>query len=79
MQERKYVDCRESAPEGTACSLRISGREDEVVRAAAQHSVDVHGAQAGKGLESTIRGQLKNEHGGERGAEAGQPGGAALH
>lgn len=79
MDERKYVDCRESAPAGAGCSLRISGREDEVVRAAAQHSVDVHGAQAGRGLESAIRGQLKREQSGEQGAEAGQPGGAALH
>jgi hypothetical protein len=79
MEERTYVDCRESAPEGTGCTLRISGRADEVVRAAAQHSVDVHGATAGQGLERLLRGQLKRETGEEWAPEAGPPGGAALH
>jgi predicted small metal-binding protein len=70
MEGRKRVACREF---GFDCSLRISGDADEVVRAAAQHSVDRHGAIPGQGLESTIRSRLRDEEGPERAAEAGAP------
>jgi predicted small metal-binding protein len=76
MEERKVIACHEF---GFDCSLRISGDADEVVLAAAQHSVDRHGAIPGQGLESTIRSLLKDEEGPSRAAEAGTPGGAVLH
>ncbi|MBM4378665.1 MAG: hypothetical protein FJ086_05090 [Deltaproteobacteria bacterium] len=49
-----------------------------MVRAAAQHSVDRHGAIPGQGLESTLRARLNYEEGPARSPEAGTPGGAAL-
>ena len=45
-------------PSDSDCSLTISGEEEEVVRAATQHAVDVHGHEAGPELESGIRGML---------------------
>ncbi|MEN9797490.1 MAG: hypothetical protein RL653_1186 [Pseudomonadota bacterium] len=79
MEGRVYVDCREVPPDARNCSLRMSGTEQEVVRAAVQHSVDVPGAVTDPGLESTVRAQPKREEGGGRAAGAGQPGGAGLH
>lgn len=76
MEGRSVIACRDF---GFDCSLRISGEADEVVRAAAQHSVDQHGSIPGQGLESTLRAHLKSEYGDERAGEAGQPGGEALH
>ena len=39
---RVMADCRRW-PSDTNCSLTIIGEEDEVVEAAAQHAVSVHG------------------------------------
>jgi predicted small metal-binding protein len=39
---RKMADCRRF-PSESNCSLVIIGEEDEVVRAAAEHSASVHG------------------------------------
>jgi hypothetical protein len=39
---RVMADCRRF-PSDTNCSLTIIGEKDEVVRAAAEHSVSVHG------------------------------------
>jgi predicted small metal-binding protein len=57
---RKYVDCREF-PSDSRCSLRISGEEDEVVRAAAMHAVDVHGEHDGPELRRMLHGALHDE------------------
>jgi predicted small metal-binding protein len=57
---RKTVDCREY-PSQTKCSLTISGEEEEVVRAAVLHAVDVHGEKDTSELRSTIRRALKEE------------------
>lgn len=51
---RKFVDCRE-APSESNCSLLIAGEEDEVVRAATQHVVDVHGHEDTAQLRDEIR------------------------
>jgi predicted small metal-binding protein len=45
-------------PSDSDCSLTISGEEEEVVRAATQHAVDVHGHEAGPELDAGIRGML---------------------
>ena len=39
---RKVADCRE-IPNDIGCTLTISGDEEEVVRAAAEHGISVHG------------------------------------
>lgn len=58
---RKFIDCREY-PSESKCSLRISGEEDEVVRAAATHAADVHGEKDGPELRDMIRRSLHDEY-----------------
>jgi predicted small metal-binding protein len=55
---RKYVDCRDQ-PSESNCSLAIAGEEDEVVRAAAEHAVSVHGHEDTPELREQIRAGLK--------------------
>jgi predicted small metal-binding protein len=57
---RKVADCR-LMPSESNCTLTIGGEEDEVVRAAAMHAVDVHGHTAGPDLDASIRALLVNE------------------
>lgn len=57
---RKYIDCRES-PSVSNCSLRISGEEDEVVKAASEHAISVHEHEDTPELRETVRKALKNE------------------
>jgi len=57
---RKTVDCRDF-PSETRCTLRISGDEEEVVRAATMHAVDVHGHKDTPEFRNQIRRSLKNE------------------
>ncbi len=57
---RKTADCRD-LPSESGCTLTISGDEDEVVRAAAEHAVSVHGHTDSPELRTQIRGSLKNE------------------
>jgi predicted small metal-binding protein len=57
---RKVADCREF-PSESGCTLTIAGDEDEVVRAAAMHAIDVHGHEDTPELREQIRGILKDE------------------
>ncbi|WP_329570076.1 DUF1059 domain-containing protein [Kitasatospora sp. NBC_01266] len=57
---RKVVDCRDF-PSETNCSLAISGEEEEVVRAATEHAVSVHGHTDSPELRDQIRAGLKDE------------------
>jgi hypothetical protein len=57
---RKVADCRDM-PSESGCTLTISGEEDEVVAAAAQHAATVHGHQDGPALRDEIRSGLKDE------------------
>ncbi|WP_396448315.1 DUF1059 domain-containing protein [Actinomadura sp.] len=57
---RKVVDCRDM-PSEMGCTLTISGEEDEVVRAAAEHAASVHGHEDTPELRDEIRHNLKNE------------------
>ena len=59
---RKIADCRQF-PSESNCSLTIAGEEDEVVRAAAEHAVSVHGHHMSDELRAQIRATLKDEHG----------------
>jgi predicted small metal-binding protein len=58
--DRKYVDCREM-PSESNCSLYISGTEDEVVRAAAEHAASVHAHEDTPEFREEIRGALHDE------------------
>jgi len=57
---RKVADCREF-PSESGCSLTIAGEEDEVLRAATEHAVSVHGHKDTPELRQQIRGLLKDE------------------
>ena len=59
---RKVADCREF-PSESGCSLTISGEEEEVVRAASEHAVSVHGHEDTPELREQVRGMLKDEVG----------------
>ncbi len=57
---RKVADCREF-PSESNCSLTISGEEPEVIRAASEHAVSVHGHPDGPELRESVRAMLKDE------------------
>ena len=57
---RKTADCRDT-PSVMNCTLTISGEEDEVVRAAAEHAASVHGHEDTPELRAQIRATLKDE------------------
>jgi len=57
---RKVADCREM-PSESGCTLTISGEEEEVVRAAAEHAVSVHGHEDTPELREMVRANLKDE------------------
>jgi predicted small metal-binding protein len=57
---RKVADCREW-PSDVGCTLTISGEEDEVVRAATEHAVSVHGEHDTPEMRAQIRSMLKDE------------------
>ncbi len=57
---RKVADCR-SYPSESRCSLTITGTEDEVVRAAAEHAASVHEHEDTHELREEIRSQLADE------------------
>jgi len=57
---RKVADCRQF-PSEMNCTLTISGSEEEVVRAATEHAVSVHGHTDGLELRNQIRETLKDE------------------
>jgi predicted small metal-binding protein len=48
-------------PSDTNCTLAISGEEEEVVTAAAEHAVSVHGHTDTPELREMIRSGLKDE------------------
>ena len=57
---RKVADCREF-PSDNGCTLTISGEETEVLQAAMDHAVAVHGHARDAALESDIRKMLRDE------------------
>jgi len=57
---RKMVDCRDF-PSESKCTLTIAGEEEEVVRAATLHAVDVHGHQDTPEFREQIRSSLKED------------------
>jgi predicted small metal-binding protein len=57
---RVMADCRRF-PSESNCSLTIIGDEEEVLQAAAQHAVSVHGHEDTPQLKEDIRGMLEAE------------------
>ena len=57
---RKIADCRDF-PSDVNCTLTITGEENEVITAAAQHAVAVHGHQDDAELRSWLQENLKDE------------------
>jgi predicted small metal-binding protein len=60
MANRKSIDCRDY-PSEKNCSLKISGTEEEVLNAAAQHAVSAHGHEETPELREQIKSMLKDE------------------
>ena len=56
---RKMIDCRDM-PNDIGCTLALSGREDEVLDAAADHAVAKHGHTDGAELRSGLQTVLKD-------------------
>ena len=59
-RQRKYIDCSEH-PSEKNCTLKISGKETEVLDAATQHAVSAHGHTDSPELREQLRGLLKDE------------------
>jgi hypothetical protein len=57
---RKVLDCRQM-PSDSNCSLTISGTEEEVVRAGAEHAASVHGHIDTPELRAELRVALADE------------------
>ncbi|MFJ5936178.1 DUF1059 domain-containing protein [Streptomyces sp. NPDC093071] len=57
---RKVADCRRT-PSVMNCTLTITGEEEEVVRAAAEHAVSVHGHEDTPELRAMVRADLEDE------------------
>ncbi len=57
---RKVADCRDF-PSESACTLTISGEENEVVVAATQHAVSVHGHEDTDEVRAWLRQNLKDD------------------
>ncbi|AXE22178.1 DUF1059 domain-containing protein [Streptomyces globosus] len=57
---RKVADCRDY-PSEMNCTLTITGEEEEVIRAAAEHAASVHGETDTPELRDTLRKMLKDE------------------
>jgi Protein of unknown function (DUF1059) len=57
---RKWIDCRDF-PDETGCTLYLSGEEDQVLHAAAEHAISFHGAEDTPELREWLRSNLKEE------------------
>ena len=56
---RKHIDCRQF-PSESNCTIAISAdREDELVEAAAQHALKVHGHSDSPELREQLRGAVR--------------------
>jgi hypothetical protein len=59
---RKTLDCR-TVPNDVGCTLTISGEPDELVAAAAQHAVTIHGHADAPDLREQMHGLLTDAPG----------------
>ena len=70
--ERVMADCRRFESEA-GCTLTILGREDEVVRAATEHAVSVHGHEDTPELREQVKGMLEDEESYQPGQRPQEP------
>jgi predicted small metal-binding protein len=59
MSDRKAIDCRDH-PSDSGCTLRLEGKEDEVLDAAVSHAITTHGHTDNPELREQIRHLLKD-------------------
>lgn len=57
---RKVADCRDF-PSDSGCTLTIAGTESEVLMAALQHAIAVHGHEDTAEVHEWLRASLKDE------------------
>ena len=57
---RKSIDCR-NYPSEKNCTLKISGKEEEVLDAAVQHAVSAHGHENSPELRDQLKSMLQGE------------------
>ena len=57
---RKWIDCRDY-PDETGCTLYLSGEEEHVLAAAAEHAASFHGHPDTPELREWLRSNLKEE------------------
>ena len=57
---RKMIDCG-TFPSESKCTLKISGTEEEVLKAAREHAVSSHGHKDGPELVAGLRQALTDE------------------
>ena len=57
---RKSIDCR-NYPSEKNCTLKISGKEEEVLDAAVQHAVSAHGHGNSPELRDQLKSMLQEE------------------
>jgi predicted small metal-binding protein len=63
---RKYIDCRESPETARTCSVAISAdSEEELLDAAAEHAVQVHGYDDTPELRDQLKDWIKEGSPGE--------------
>ncbi len=58
---RKSIDCR-NHPSEKKCTLKISGTEEEVLDAAVEHAVSVHGHKGSPELRQQLKTMLRDEN-----------------
>ena len=59
--ERKYIDCREYPSEMNCTVFMSADSDDELLEAAVQHAVSVHGHTDTPELRDTLRSMFKEE------------------
>jgi predicted small metal-binding protein len=60
MEKRKVADCRK-APSENNCTVRISGKEEEVLPLVIHHAVTAHGHKDTPELKEQIKSMLEDE------------------
>lgn len=58
--KRKVIDCR-MFPNEIGCTLKISGSEKEVLKAAIRHAIEEHGHQDTPELKKQIKALMEDE------------------
>jgi Protein of unknown function (DUF1059) len=57
---RKWIDCRDY-PDDTGCTLYLSGEEEHVLQAAAEHAASFHGEADTPEFRAQLRSMMKDE------------------